>query len=218
MKRNTLSLIAIFTSVASLSQAATIIGGTTRNGDFEAGQTIWTSGFNVEVVQVNTAGGDALSGDFTAVIGTRPATFGDNEDDIGLVQNTGHTVALGETFDLSFAWVGTGNWTTTDAVVYRLFTTSDNTASGTVTVFATGSISGRAGDSAIVSSDFVTDSFTGLSTLAANIGQELWIEISANSADQSFARLDNVTLSSIPEPSGAMLGGLGMLLLLRRRR
>lgn len=33
-----------------------------------------------------------------------------------------------------------------------------------------------------------------------------------------FGRLDNLTLSYVPEPSTALLGGLGMLALLRRRR
>ena len=37
-------------------------------------------------------------------------------------------------------------------------------------------------------------------------------------ADSGTALYDNVELSVIPEPSAALLGGLGMLALLRRRR
>lgn len=37
-------------------------------------------------------------------------------------------------------------------------------------------------------------------------------------ANDTNARIDNLTISAIPEPSAALLGGLGMLALLRRRR
>lgn len=38
------------------------------------------------------------------------------------------------------------------------------------------------------------------------------------SADQTGTLIDNIQVSTIPEPSAALLGGLGMLCLLRRRR
>jgi len=39
---------------------------------------------------------------------------------------------------------------------------------------------------------------------------------SANTTD--YVDIDNITLNFIPEPSSALLGGLGLLALLRRRR
>lgn len=40
----------------------------------------------------------------------------------------------------------------------------------------------------------------------------------AGSANSTFQTIDNIEISYIPEPSSALLGGLGLLVLLRRRR
>jgi hypothetical protein len=216
-KKNTLSRIALLASVAGLSQAGTIIDSTSLNGSFESMTstsfipTIWGFGPNAGRIQVtNNNNSD----------GVRSATMGRDPSGIifGAVQNTGHTVALGETFDLTFDWLAGPNWDNDDKILYRLFTTSDNTAAGTITEFASGSVSGQVGPEVVA--NYNNESFTGLTPAGANIGQQLWIEFWAdtNGGLQEFARLDNVTLSAIPEPSSALVGGLGMLLLLRRRR
>lgn len=46
---------------------------------------------------------------------------------------------------------------------------------------------------------------------------DLRMSVSVDSGDEDFA-VDNFAVSSIPEPSSALLGGLGVLALLRRRR
>lgn len=57
----------------------------------------------------------------------------------------------------------------------------------------------------------LTNTFTGL-----NLGtDDQFISFHANS---TVANIDNLTISAIPEPSAALLGGLGLLALLRRRR
>jgi autotransporter-associated beta strand protein len=70
-------------------------------------------------------------------------------------------------------------------------------------------------------SDAVTGTFTGLAqgATAATFGGFDWvISYTANSTDTTFTGGNDVALMAIPEPSTALLGGLGVLGLLRRRR
>jgi MYXO-CTERM domain-containing protein len=62
--------------------------------------------------------------------------------------------------------------------------------------------------------------FTANNIAAANIGQTLFLRFESNAGLDEYAAVDDVTLtvSPIPEPSAALLGGLGLLALLRRRR
>jgi hypothetical protein len=163
--------------------------------------TIWGFGPNAGRIQVT----NNLNSD-----GVRSATMGRDPNGIifGAVQNTGHTVALGETFDLTFDWLAGPNWDTDDRILYRVFTTSDNTVTGTITEFASGSVSGQAGPQTDLA-NYNNESFTGLTPAGANIGKQLWIEFwsDTNGGIQEFARLDNVTLSStvISETSAVSL-------------
>jgi hypothetical protein len=218
MRKKSVSLIVLLASCAGLSQAATIIDSTTLNGSFESMTstsfipTIWGFGPNSGRIQVTS--NNNSDGDRSATMGRDPSGV-----IFGAIQNTGHTVALGETFDLTFDWLAGPNWDNDDQILYRLFTTSDNTITGTITEFASGSVSGQVGPEVVA--NYNNESFPGLAPAGANIGQQLWIEFwsDTNGGIQEFARLDNVTLTAIPEPSAAILaGGLCMLTLLRRRR
>jgi uncharacterized protein (TIGR03382 family) len=46
----------------------------------------------------------------------------------------------------------------------------------------------------------------------------LFLRFESNAGLDEYAAVDDVTLTVIPEPSAALLGGLGLLALLRRRR
>lgn len=57
--------------------------------------------------------------------------------------------------------------------------------------------------------------------LNSNTAGNMFVQFNAGSSGGGAfeqARLDNVLVTSIPEPSAALLGGLGLLALLRRRR
>lgn len=67
----------------------------------------------------------------------------------------------------------------------------------------------------------ITYTRSGADLIAAGINYVGWVTdfpggININSANQ--VSIDNFSLTAIPEPSAALIGGLGMLALLRRRR
>lgn len=68
--------------------------------------------------------------------------------------------------------------------------------------------------------DAVTGTFNGLANDAIfNIGgQDFRISYIANSAGQTMTGGNDVALQAVPEPAAAVLGGLGLIALLRRRR
>ena len=122
--------------------------------------------------------------------------------------NTGHTVALGDTFSLTFYYGYCENWDVgTDTIGVFLYSTAGVIWSDTVTP----------------SQNALTGAFTQFTAnniAAANIGETLHLRFTPNAVEGEFAAIDDVTLtvSPIPEPSAALLGGLGLLALLRRRR
>jgi len=224
-------------ALSTTAQAATIlINATTNNGSFEldaAGQPLtapakndsqfWINGTTSSVLgtvgtfdQINASDGAAVvsDGSFSAAIGT---SSGGTRN--GIIGNTGHVVQSGETFNFSFDWFGANNnWSTTDEIEYFLFTTSDNTVSGTPTTILSGTASGVDPENNIPSAK-QTVSLTDAGTVtAANVGQNLWVVFNHDASDSSFARVDNVQLSVVPEPASVALMGLGGLLMLGRGR
>lgn len=69
--------------------------------------------------------------------------------------------------------------------------------------------------------DAITGTFTGLAegdTVYSSGGLDWKISYTADSVTNSFTGGNDIALMAIPEPSAALLGGLGLLALLRRRR
>ncbi|MGC9451986.1 MAG: PEP-CTERM sorting domain-containing protein, partial [Oceanipulchritudo sp.] len=122
-----------------------------------------------------------------------------------------------------FDWIPLYLWDADDQIDFRLFTTSDNSTSGTISEIYVSAVTGHAqGDG------YQTDlDLTGIGTVqAGNIGQDLWIEFWSSTAagveDVStgeFARVDDVRLTAVPEPATyVLLGGLAALALVMVRR
>lgn len=196
---------------SSLSAATVIIGDGTLNGDFETNEH-WTTGLNVDEVNYATGTITGTNGPQTAVIGRQTGTT-----IRGVLQNTGYTVSSGDTFDLSFDWRSAANWTGSDILNWRLFTTSDNTANeNNVSLIDSGSFTGQ-------DTTFKEYGLSGSIAGATDVGQQLWVEIWAtvDPSETAFSRLDNVNLTVIPEPGTyALIAGLLGLtsVMLRRRR
>jgi hypothetical protein len=57
-----------------------------------------------------------------------------------------------------------------------------------------------------------------IAATAGSIGQMLGIKVVSSGATNSYANFDEIAVNVVPEPSAALLGGLGLLALLRRRR
>jgi autotransporter-associated beta strand protein len=98
--------------------------------------------------------------------------------------------------------------------------------SGSLTVQFSGSTTYNVGDMIFLLVNDSTDAITGtFSNFAQGDfvqsygGMDWFISYTANSADNSFLGTGNdIALRAVPEPSAALLGGLGVLALLRRRR
>jgi len=124
--------------------------------------------------------------------------------------NTGHTIAAGDTFSLTFYYGYCENWDVgTDKINVVLYSTAGVIWSDTVTP-SQNALTGN------------FDLFTAnhIPVPLANIGETLFLRFESNAGLNEYAAIDDVTLtvSPIPEPSAALLGGLGLLALLRRRR
>ena len=193
---------------ASASAVTTIVDSTTLNGSFVNSDS-WTTGFNVEDINLH-------SGDQNAVVGQHSGDLAR-----GVVQNTGYDVNLGDTFDLSFTWRSASNWDANSTLYWTLFTSSDDTTAGAVTVIGSGSISGtNSGNTVYDNSNTTYNTITGVSD-----GKDLWIEFygfKSGANQTAYSRLDDVNLSvtAVPEPGtyALMAGLLGLTSVMLRRR
>lgn len=126
----------------------------------------------------------------------------------GIYRDLGVTGSAGETITISFDF-GSSNGTTYAGV----FTASlwDGTPGGTLL----GSYVPTNQSAGVV----VPFSFNVV--LGSNTASNLFVQFNAASSGSlgfEQARLDNVLVTSVPEPAAALLGGIGLLGLLRRRR
>ncbi len=143
----------------------------------------------------------------------------------GAILNTGYDVQLADDggFSLSFDWTGetaAGAWEADDDLEVALFTSSNDTLGGTLSQLWAADFFDTNG-----SNMFETINLTGIgSVTAASVGKDLWIVISSGTAgaesNNELASVDNVQLSTIPEPSayGLLAGCLGLAVAMVRRR
>lgn len=125
-----------------------------------------------------------------------------------IYQNVGEIITEGTTYQLTVDVRNTGS--SGNAVLnIELY----GSALGETTPFAANPITG------LTQNVWATDQTTSFTATAGQAGQTLGIRL-LYATKEVQANFDNVrlTATAIPEPSTALLGGLGVLLLLRRRR
>ena len=207
----------------SAQAALTLIDSSTRNGGFE---TATLSGSPPEASFANTANWVNLTGDQSVQAvrdnlvrtGNHRGVIADNGSRL-FGNDTGYTLTAGDTINFSYWWRDAFNWLDgEDQVQFTLFTTVDDDIFGTVDQ----SQSWLSGLSTV--NDTYEEYSNSFTATAPWDGKRLFVSIEGISGPTTgsvgFAGLDDVLVEvvPIPEPSAALLLGLGLLALLRCRR
>ncbi len=244
MKKKAVLLFSALCVTAAVSNAATIniigdhttqkgpdfVGASSNlgNGDFQTETTTgtrtfaqisnWFNIFGAETVnfgQSNGTAGSPQSNSLGAQLST--GAYAAN--------NTSYTIgAAGEVFKVNMylgQFGAAATYATDTTVTIRLFTSAtgvtDTTVSGDLTNLGSLALTPFSPTAAF----FGMAGGTLYTSTAADIGKTVYMGISlADTDNNAFPRIDVVSLSvvQVPEPAAALLGSLGMLALLRRRR
>lgn len=141
-----------------------------------------------KVVARNNAG--VADGSHALVIG------GDTSSGLsGGVLDTGYVVKNGDSFELSFWFDPLADWYSPESLDVILFTSSDDTMSGSLTAIMATNIN----DGATDITQYVYNT-SEVSSDSPHVGKKLWIEFSGASTQNSlvgFARVDNVQLTAV---------------------
>ena len=154
------------------------------------------SGQNATLSNGITVAADSTWGNWGFASGISPVAgnFGTVLDsNLGIELNV--PVSLSATITLSGLTLGTQ---------YQIQFFADSTGNNSQTISGSGNMDSRNGQ-------FVTGTFT------ADVGSQVLTVTRATGSTQ-FAVANGLTVGTIPEPSAALLGGLGLVGLLRRRR
>jgi hypothetical protein len=203
------------------AQTTTLIGGTTRNGDFNTTTTLVDGGSFAQTPFWENlgTGGDAAQATRSNLFYTdssRNAQLSNAATNTIIhAQSTEHTIAPGDVFNLSYVWRDAANWNAaTDKIRVTLFTTADNTLTGSASnlVVTTSALSAAVGS---WQPEALADIYT---AVAGDSGKILFVKIDTeNDGTTGLTRLDNflLTVTSIPlEPVLAVDSGdyaLGIL-------
>ena len=180
---------------ATFVPVATLVGGSLRNGDFNDPLSTGSRTF-AETPEWQNIGGaqtaQATNSDLAHTDGSRNAVLSDSGTRKFAV-DTGHTLAAGDGFRASFVWRDAGGWNdASDSVAVTLYTTADNSVSGSRTVLQTL-------QAPVSSQDATYESATlTFGTVPATaIGKRLFAFFEGVDGDgntSGFARLDNFVL------------------------
>jgi hypothetical protein len=131
--------------------------------------------------------------------------------DDGAYNLSTYTIGAGDVFDISMYAKGWGWQAAGGSLTITLFYGSDPSLNA-IGSFSTGALT-------VGGSEAWTQYTSGsIAATGGSIGQTLGIKVVSTGATNSYANFDEIQVNVIPEPSAALLGGLGMLALLRRRR
>ena len=220
-------------TILPLGASTVLIDGTTRNGAFstlipggiEGSQVPFVETANWTNIGTTSQAAQAIRnlpanlnslGIYPGASGGYNAVVTDN-DTRRFGNDTGYIVNAGDTFDFNYHWIDAFNWDDeTDQIALRFFTTSNNDILGTeVDSFVL--LSGPS----TINATYEQVTQTGVSLPASFNGDRLFIAfygLDGNGTSGAFARVDDFSLSVIPEPSTSVLACLATVALIRRRR
>lgn len=119
---------------------------------------------------------------------------------------TSHTIQLGDMF--TFGLVAK-TWSASSQFLVTFFYNDPANVIGTYSSGVTGAWTAYSNPTPIAAT---------LASVGGTLGFSIQNTLAYNGSWEQAVNFDNVTIDVIPEPSAALLGGLGMLALLRRRR
>ncbi len=195
-----LGLTAAALITVSGSQAALV---SLTNADFEAGVGNFPDGFDADPdipgwmdLTITDAGVEAAGAWWGTFDGHSAFLAVGN----GAYLLSGYTIQDGDEFTVGAA---AKTWDATSELTATVFYDDPANVIGTYTIG--------------VDNTWTLYSSTPIAATPASIGGTLGISIE-NSASSGFLNFDDVSIDVVPEPSVALLGGVGILGLLRRRR
>lgn len=205
----------VISATLAASQAATVlIDGSSRNGGFEsntastyADMNNWFNNPGPQTTSIRST--LSRTGTYAAVVSlaSNPTI------------NTGHSITVGDAFDMGF-YLRDNDSSGSPVVFWELFYFGNEGDGGFNEQTSTDRLVLFSGSATGTGSYVQTVNPTTTAIVADSeaIGSTLYLRFYRPAGDGQFPVIDDVTLSVIPEPSSALLGGLGLMALLRRRR
>ncbi|NWK56254.1 sulfatase-like hydrolase/transferase [Verrucomicrobiaceae bacterium N1E253] len=184
-----ISLLVVHVLAFAEPVRVSLIDNRQGNASFEEGSgnisiAGWLTGFGGETQRKQD---NAFVGEWSLVIGQSSG-----QPNLAASVMTSHTVLPGDQFDLSFKWLPKSGWDAGDQVKWRLFTSSDDTVSGTLNQIASGTVSGFA-NGAGYQSAAISDIEGGD---AVHEGKKVWLQFLRGASSMGeFARVDEVELT-----------------------
>lgn len=189
---NTFKLAPLPVSQGSFTPNLKLVGDDLRNGNFNAGGAGGVQTF-AQTPSWENLGTGTPSENFTntslSADGSRNAIIAEtNARAAGL--DTGHNLSSGEIFQATFQWRDASNWNdASDLIAVTLFTTSNNTITGTRSILQ--QLESR---SSISDSTYQTETLLFSPIDAREEGRRLFVELNPAQTGSGFARLDDFEL------------------------
>jgi hypothetical protein len=194
--------------VQGMTATVTYTGGTgSTTLEQSAGESVWTDGSISTVYAEGGGGGDAID---HAAYGTVQATVGGGDIDVFV------TFDLGSLHDLTSVDVFTGwNDSGRDDSSFNLLVSADNVTFAPIAAYLKPADNTGAFGTPVTNLHRISDD--GAGNLATGVR---YVQLQFTDADNGFAGLAEIDVfgTAVPEPSVVLLGGIGLLGLLRRRR
>jgi autotransporter-associated beta strand protein len=188
--------------VGPFTSNLSLIGGALLNGNFNTGGGSGAQTFDQTPSWQNIGSGDgALNATQTSLTanGTRNGIIAETATRV-FGQDTNHTLATGEIFQATYQWRDASGWNDAgDRIHIRLFTTSDDSLTGTQTF-----IQSLNSELSTTDSTYQTEIALFDSIPPSTDGKRLFVSLNSAQTGSGFARLDDFTLDR-----GTLGGGGG---------